>query len=83
MVECNSKQNTVPLRVGVLLTKTNDSNAHIFGAETNLNIQTHRGMHPDILQDFEAKQSSLTASSAQKLRKVFWLYYYLLYLKWA
>lgn len=83
MAECNSKQNTVPLRVGVLLIKTNDSNAHIFGVEKDLNIQIHRGMHPDILQDFEAKHSSLTASSVQKIRKVFWLYHYLLYPKWA
>lgn len=53
----------MPLRVGVLFINTNDSNAPISGVEKDLNIQIHREMHLDILQDFEAEQSSLTASS--------------------
>lgn len=56
----------MPLRVGVLFINTNDSNAPISGVEKDLNIQIHREMHLDILQDFEAEQSSLTASSTQK-----------------
>lgn len=52
-------------------------NAHISGVEKDLNIQIHREMHLDTLQDFEAKQSSLTASSTQKTHKFFWLLLYL------
>lgn len=50
----------MPLRVGVLLIKTNDSDVDICGVEKDLNMQIHRGMHLDILQEFETQQPSLT-----------------------
>lgn len=60
----------MPLRVGDLFIKANDSNAHISEEKKDSNIQIHREMHLDILQDFEAKRSNLIASSIQKSTQV-------------
>lgn len=39
----------------------------------DLNIQIYKEMHLDIFQDSEAKQSSLTTSTTQKILEFFWL----------